>query len=284
MSAPVLRLLDSCQGTLPMIRGLSIDSHGDRRLLRRQAFWMNGAVRIVLVAAGEDRTQQADLKQDGREGIEGGGVAALGALHGDAEPQRGFGDAVIEQDYARDDLKQVTLDAVEDPLDVMDEDHGVLERVQLIGADAGAETESSEDAGQASDVNRHAEIAAQQSAGVRAIGGQVGGVGFLRPPDTSSKRELAGTIIHACTSARSRVQTRRKETGPSRRREASAFAHGAHCVRSLPARRSQMFPQRSQYFSSILRICDVSDLAFIILISPLQEKNLPPAGGEDCGS
>jgi hypothetical protein len=32
-----------------------------------------------------------------------------------------------------------------------------------------------------------------------------------------------------------------------------------------------MFPQRSQYFSSILRTCDVSDLAFIILI-PLCKK------------
>jgi hypothetical protein len=202
---------------------------------------MNGSARIVLVAGGE-RTQLADLKQGGREGVEGSGIPALGALNGNAESQRGFGDAVVEQDYACNDLKQVTLDVVEDALDVMDEDHGVFEGVQLLGADAGAETESSEDAGQASDVNRHTEITAQQSAGVRTIGGQVGGVGLFAATGYEFQTRVDGAIVHACTSA-----------------------HGAHSVRSLPARRSQIFPQRSQYFSSILRICNISDLAFIVL-------------------
>jgi hypothetical protein len=74
---------------------------------------------------------------------------------------------------------------------------------------------------------------------------------------------ITGPMVHACTSARSLVQTCRKETWPFSNKD-SVLAHGAHWVRSLPERRSQMFPQRSQYFSSILRSCVGSVLGFIV--------------------
>jgi hypothetical protein len=41
--------------------------------------------------------------------------------------------------------------------------------METVGADAGAEAESSEDARKAADIERHAEVAPQESAGVRAI-------------------------------------------------------------------------------------------------------------------
>jgi hypothetical protein len=53
---------------------------------------------------------------------------------------------------------------------------------------------------------------------------------------------------------------------------------------ALPERRSHMFPQRSQYFSSTWFNFDNSFFSFITSC-PLQEKNTPsPAEGEDCRS
>jgi hypothetical protein len=256
-----------------MNRSLSIDSREDRRFLwGKRVRGAEGIARILLFAGLKDGAKQLDFKQDGRERVECGGVSPLGALHSDAEAERGFGEAVVEQDYARDDLKRMALDAIEDTLDVMDKNHGILKGMQLIGADARPEAESSKHAGQATYIDCHAEVAPQERARIGAIGGQVTGVRVLTlPAGYNLQSGIIFRTVHACTSARSRVQTCKKETGPSRRSEASALAHGAHCVRSLPERRTQMFPQRSQYFSSILRNCDVLDIAFIVPTPPAKK-------------
>lgn len=206
---------------------------------------------VSVWAGGEDGAEQADLQQGGGKGVQRGCVAALGALHGNAEAESRFGDTVFEQNHAGDDLHRGTRDAVEDPLDVMDEDHGILEGVQPVGADAGAEAESSEDTGQAADIDRHAEVAPQESAGVGAIGGQSFAWGPRAPAGDQMQDGDCRRAAHACTSARKRVQRLRKETEPLRMAD-SVVAYGAHSVRWLPARRSQRLPQRSQYFRSIL--------------------------------
>ncbi len=288
MSAPLARLWDVTYGSLSIGRLLmrrhgSFDPHGDGRLFgRKRCPWLDGMVR-VLGLAGKDAAQQADLEQDSREGIKRGGVASLGSLHRDAEAERGFRDAVIEQDYPRDDLQIMTLNAFEGAFNVMNEDDGVLKRVQPVGADASAEAEPSEDAGQAPNIDRDTEVTPQQSTRVRAIGAQVRIPVLLAAGGYELQIGVTGAIIHACTSARSRVQSCRKEAGPSSRSEASAFAHGAQCVRWLPERRSQMLPQRSQYFSSMLRNCGDSDATFIVFCPPAK-KSPPLAEGEDCRS
>ena len=234
---------------------------------------MLGADLVTIFRVGKEWTKQADLQENCGKGVEGGGIAALGALHGNAEAERDFGDAVIKQDDSCDDFKEMTFHAIEDALDIMDKDYCILERIQFVGADAGSEAESSEDAGQASDIDRHPKVALQQRARVGAIGIQVANAGLF---DLCAGYEvqsgITGPIGHACTSGRSLVQTCRKETLPFRSKD-SVLAHGVHCVRSLPERRSQMFPQRSQYFSSIFRSCDGSDPSFIILL-PLEKIGL----------
>src|SRR5208282_4108753 len=111
-----------------------LDSRRERRFPGGKGFCRTQVrVRDCGFAGGKDRAEQADLEQSGGKEIERGCVAALGALHGDAEAQRGLRHAVLEQDYAGDDLHGGTRDAVEDPLDVMNEDDGVLEGVQFVG-------------------------------------------------------------------------------------------------------------------------------------------------------
>lgn len=255
-----------------MNRGLCFDSCGDRRFLWRQRIRRAGVDLVSIFAVGKEGTEQPDLEEDRGEGVECSGISAFRSLYGDAEAERSFRDAVIEQYHSCDDLEEMTFHAVEDPLDIMDEDYGVLKRVQLIGTDAGAETESSEDAGQAADIDRHPEIALQQRSRVGAIGVQVADVGLLGLcPGYEVQPGITEPVVHACTSARSLVQTCRKETWPFCSKD-SVLAQGAHCVRSLPARRSQMFPQRSQYFSSMLRSCDSSVLGFIVPL-PLGKIN-----------
>lgn len=254
-----------------MKRRLSPSGRSPRRFLWRErlaGLWL---------ARTEDRAKHPNLKEDGRERIERGGVAALGALHGNTDAERCLGNAVVQQDYAGDDFQRVTFEAVEDAFDVMDEDHGVFEGVEPVRADAGAEAKSSEHAGQASDVYSDAEIAAQQRAGVGPISGQFAGGGLLRVSAAYDLESgVAGAMHYANTPARSRIQTCRRDPGPPIRSDASACAHGAQCVRPLPERRSQIFPQRSQYFSSMVRIFDVAVLVFIVPL-PLNEKH--PATG-----
>jgi hypothetical protein len=229
----------------------------------------------------EDGTKQTDLKKDGGKRIDGRSVTTLGALNGNAEPECRFREAVVEQDYACNDFHRVTFDSVEDSFDVMNKDDGVLKRMEFVGRNTGSKTESSEDAGQASYIDRHAEVAPEQSARVGAICREILSVHLgAMPAGYDLQTGITANFIHADTyaSARSRVQTCKKEIEPPRRSEASALAHGAHSVLSLPARRSQMFPQRSQYFSSMFRSCNGSDLVFIVHLPPA--KKIPATGGE----
>jgi hypothetical protein len=257
-----------------MNRRLCLDSRGDWRFLRREGIRRAfGAGLATIFTVGKEGAKQADLKENRGKGVKGGGIAALGALHGNAEAERGLGDAVIKQDDSCDDFKEMTFHAVENPLDIMDKDYRILERIQFVGADASAEAESSEDTGQAAEIDRHPKVALQQRARVGAIGIQIADAGlFGLCAGYEVQTGITEPIDHACTSGRSLVQTCRKETLPFRSKD-SVLAHGAHCVRSLPERRSQMFPQRSQYFSSIFRSCDGSDLSFIILF-PLDKLGL----------
>ena len=173
MSAPLSRLLNVSARRLLLDHRLSLDADRDRRFFGRQGGLCGN--RLADDFGGcEDGAQQSDLEQDGGEGVKGGGVAAFGALHRDPEAKRGLWDAVIEQDYACDDLQVVALNAFEGALDVMDEDDGVFKGVEFVGTDPGAEAEPSEDAGQAANIDRHPKVAPQQGSGVRTIGVQVG--------------------------------------------------------------------------------------------------------------
>jgi hypothetical protein len=264
---------------------LSIDSSGDRRFLRRKRLGeLSWTDRDVCFSTAEYRAKQMHLKKNRRKGIEGGGVAPLCALHGDPQPEGCFRDAVVEKDNARDDLKRVAVDTLEDTLDVMDEDDGIFEGVQFVRTHASPEAETSEHAGQTSDIDRHAEIAPQERTGIGAVRRQVWDLSVLSArAGYESQFSVTGRTVHACTSARNRVQTCRNESGRFRRSAVSALAHGAQSVRSLPERRSQMFPQRSQYFSSILLNCKVVDFAFIIS-SPFTKNSLSSARGKSCRS
>jgi|GEM_PF-1694017 len=277
---PLVRLLHA--GNLRYELNLSVDSRGDGWFFRRQRVRAAaGKVLVIFIAATENRAKKIRFEQDLRKGVESRSVAPFGTLHRDAQPERCFGYAVFEQDGACNDFKMVTFDTIEDPLYVMNENHGIFESMQFIGTDTCTEAESSQHAGQTSDINRHAEVSAKKRAGVWAICRQVSGVKALGAR-TGYKLQFSFTVTeaHACTCARSRVQTCRKAAGSPMRSEVSTFAHGAQCFRSLPARRSQMFPQRSQYFSSILLVCNVAILFFIN--SPLTKKSLTQAEGEVC--
>src|SRR5208282_5390731 len=130
--------------------------------------------------------------------------------------------------------------------------------------------------GQAADIDRHAEVAAQQSTGVGAIGGQSFTRGLLAFAGDQVQDGFGRRAAHACTSARRRVQRFRKEPEPLPRVAASAEVHGAQRERWLPERRSQILPQRSQYFSSIL--CGREDSNFeIIVFLPFFKTKAPAA-------
>jgi hypothetical protein len=77
-------------------------------------------------------------------------------------------------------------------------------------------------------------------------------------------------VFHACASARSRLQKLRKDPPAS---VISACLHGAHDVWVLPERRIQMFPQRSQYLSCMLRNCTGCLLPFIACVPPSRKKS-----------
>lgn len=252
-----------------MKRRLVRKTDRDGRLTRGKFLvesWILGGV------MAEYATQQANFEQDAGKRIERSGVAPLRPLHSDAETQCGFRQRVIEQDDTGDDFHEVARDAVKDALDVMHEDHRILEGVQFVRRDPGTETEASQNTGQASDIHGHAEVAPQKGAGVGAISGQgcsrrlVRWVGY----DLQS-----GFFFHAWASARSRFQKLRKEIGPPAS-EASACLQDAHKDWSLPERRTQMFPQRSQYLSCMLPNCTGCLLAFMIYIS-LSNRNSPGA-------
>lgn len=267
-----------------MNRRLSFDSRGDRRFFGRKRPCGTHGVDVLIFLAGKDGAEQADLNQNGGKGIECGGVSAFGSLNGDSKPKRSFRDAVVKQHDSRDDLKQVAFDAFENALDVMDENNGVLERVQLITTNPGAEAETSENAGQAADIDGHAEVTPQKSTRVGAVGGQIAN---FRLRSLAVRYEFqsgaAGNMVHACTSARSRVQTCRKQAWPPRSK-VSTFAHGVHSVRLAPERRSQMFPHRSQYLSSILRSCNTSVLAFIVPLHTARKNPSPWHKSDACWS